>query len=74
MALAIEIMTAAAGVDQRAPLRPSVGVRAAHACVRQVVPALTEDRPLYKDIEAIVKLIDTGALTSAVATATQALV
>jgi histidine ammonia-lyase len=42
--------------------------------VRQVVPALTEDRPLYKDIEAIVKLIDTGALTSAVATATQALV
>jgi histidine ammonia-lyase len=53
--LAIELMTAAAGIDQRAPLRPSTGVAAAHACIREVVAALTEDRPLYKDVAAIAR-------------------
>ncbi len=53
--LAIELMTAAAGIDQRAPLRPSTGVAAAHACIREVVAPLTEDRPLYKDIAAVAK-------------------
>src|SRR5208337_2590794 len=48
--LAIEIMTAAAGIDQRAPLHPSSGVASAHAAVRRQVAPLTEDRPLYKDI------------------------
>ncbi len=33
-ALAIEILTAAAGLDQRSPLAPSPGVAAAHAAVR----------------------------------------
>ncbi len=54
-ALAIELMTAAAGIDQRAPLRPARGVAAAHLCIREVVPKLTEDRPLYKDISAVAK-------------------
>jgi histidine ammonia-lyase len=51
-ALAIELMTGAAGIDQRTPLLPSRGVRAAHAAIRQKVAPMTEDRPLYLDIEA----------------------
>jgi histidine ammonia-lyase len=72
-ALAIEIMTAAAGIDQRAPLKPSAGVAAAQRTVRARVPAMTEDRPLYKDITETAALIDSGALRSAVEEATGAL-
>jgi histidine ammonia-lyase len=63
--IAIEIMTAGAGVDQRAPLAPSGGVKAAQATLRKVVAPMTEDRPLYKDIDATLKLIDSGALVGA---------
>ena len=65
-ALAIEIMTAAAGVDQRAPLAPSKGVRAAMAAVRERVAPMTEDRPLYQDIAAVCEMVDSGALVATV--------
>jgi histidine ammonia-lyase len=65
-ALAIEVMTAAAGVDQRAPLRPSVGVLAALAAVRERVAPMTEDRPLYRDIAKVAELLSTGELLRAV--------
>ncbi|MFO0763081.1 MAG: histidine ammonia-lyase [Byssovorax sp.] len=65
--LAIELLTAAAGVDQRRPLRPSKGVAAAVAAVRAIVPELAEDRPLYRDIEAVqARMIASGALIRAV--------
>ena len=64
--LAIEIMTAAAGIDQRAPLHPSSGVSSAHAAVRRRSAPLTEDRPLYKDIAAVASLIVEGTLLQAV--------
>jgi histidine ammonia-lyase len=64
--LAIEILTAAAGIDQRAPLHPSSGVTAAHAAVRQQVAPLTEDRPLYKDIARVASLIQGGGLLETV--------
>lgn len=64
--IAIELMVACAGIDQRAPLVPSVGVRAAHAAVRAVVPPLTEDRPLYRDIQAVAELLRSGAIERAV--------
>jgi histidine ammonia-lyase len=60
--IAIEIMTAAAGIDQRKPLAPSRGVRAAQAAVRELVPPMTEDRPLYRDIEAVARLVASGGL------------
>jgi histidine ammonia-lyase len=63
--LAIEILTAAAGLDQRAPLAPSRGVAAAHGVVRARVAPLTEDRPLYQDIARVAELIASGALVSA---------
>ena len=65
-ALAIELMTAAAGVDQRVPLKPSRAVAAAHGKLRETIPPLDEDRPLYQDIAAARALIDTGALVAAV--------
>jgi histidine ammonia-lyase len=60
--LAIEILTAAAGLDQRAPLTPSKGVAAAHAAVRERIAPLTEDRPLYGDIATVAALIVKGEL------------
>ncbi len=65
--LAIEILTAAAGLDQRAPLVPGAGVAEAHAAVREVVAPLDDDRPLYDDIARLVELIETGALADRVA-------
>jgi histidine ammonia-lyase len=65
-ALAIEIMTAAAGLDQRKPLVPSKGVAAALACVREVVAPMTEDRPLYKDIAAVCARVDDAGLVRSV--------
>ncbi|UQA63530.1 histidine ammonia-lyase [Polyangium aurulentum] len=64
--LAIEIMTAAQGIDQRRPLRSSAAVERAYAAVRAVVPTLDEDRPLYRDIEAVKGLVTSGALARAV--------
>jgi histidine ammonia-lyase len=64
--LAIELMTAAQGVDQRKPLAPSKGVAAAHAAVRSVVEVLVEDRALYRDIAAVRELLRGRALIAAV--------
>ena len=72
--LAIEIMTAAAGIDQRKPLRPSRGVEAAQAVVRGKVAPMTEDRPLYRDIAAVAEmLVGGGELVRAVERAVGAL-
>jgi histidine ammonia-lyase len=64
-ALAIEILTAAAGLDQRAPLAPSKGVAAAFSAVRAAIAPLTEDRPLYRDIETVAQMISRGTLAAA---------
>lgn len=63
--LAIEVLAAAAGLDQRAPFDPSVGVRAALAAVRERVPKLTEDRPPYLDINVLVTMLTGGDLRAA---------
>jgi histidine ammonia-lyase len=67
--LAVEALCAARGLDLRAPLRPGPGIAAAHAVIREVVPAPKGDRPLYKDIAAVDQLIATGRLAAAVAAA-----
>jgi histidine ammonia-lyase len=64
--IAIEIMTAAAGLDQRKPLRPSRGVEAALAKVRERVAPMTGDRPLYEDIASVDAFLVTGELARAV--------
>jgi histidine ammonia-lyase len=65
-AIAIEMLVACAGIDQRKPLKPSTGVAAAHGAVRKRVPPLTEDRPLYRDIAAVREMIRDGSLLAAV--------
>jgi histidine ammonia-lyase len=64
--LAIEILTAAQGIDQRRPLRSSKAVERAHDVVRGASPTLVEDRPLYKDIGVVRELLVTGELVRAV--------
>ena len=60
--LGIELLVAASGLDQRAPLKPAKRVAALHAKVREVVAPLTEDRVLYKDIRAASLLVDAGEI------------
>jgi histidine ammonia-lyase len=64
--LAIEVLTASQGIDQRRPLRAARGVAAAHDAVRKVVPELGDDRPLYRDIAAVAELLRSGELVRAV--------
>jgi histidine ammonia-lyase len=59
--IAVEMICAAAGIDQRSPLRPAQGTAQAHARVRTLVPPLVDDRPVGVDIEAVTALIDGGA-------------
>jgi len=60
--LAVELLVAAQALDLRAPLRPARKVAEAHARIRTVVPHLSEDRPLHRDIEAVCRLVDEGRL------------
>jgi len=66
-ALAIELLTASQGIEQRRPLSAGTGVEAAHAAIRASVPALDDDRPLYADIAKVSALIESGQLLAAVA-------
>ena len=58
--LAIETLCAAVGLDWRLPRLPGVGVRAAHAAVRAVVPPLDGDRAVSPDVEKVARLLHLG--------------
>ena len=64
--LAIELMCACQAIDLRGDKGMGSGTGAAYRCVRNVVPFLTEDRPLYGDINECEQLIIDGALVSEV--------
>src|ERR1700759_537061 len=51
MVLAIEMMSAAQGLDYRYPLKPAREVEQARVAVRSLVPRLAEDRVLSVDME-----------------------
>jgi histidine ammonia-lyase len=61
---AIELITAAEGLEYRAPMQPGLGVRKAYQIVRAHVPRLIADRPLAPDIEKIVRVIRSGEFDS----------
>ena len=67
--LAIELMCACQAIDLRGDKGMGVGTRAAYDCVRAKIPYLTEDRPLYDDINLSEALIIDGSLVAAVAKA-----
>jgi len=57
---AIELLTAAEGLEHRAPLRPGRGVEQLLEVIRKRVARLTGDRPLAPDIERITEAIRSG--------------
>jgi histidine ammonia-lyase len=57
LVLAIELISAAQGLEYRLPLQPGKGVRQAYEIVRNHVRRLGADRPLAPDIERIVAVI-----------------
>jgi histidine ammonia-lyase len=58
--IAVELMCAAQGVEQRA-LSPAPGAGRVRDVVRSVCPPLTSDRPPGPDIERVAELIEAGA-------------
>jgi len=64
--LAIELLSAAQGVDFLAPNRPAKGTGAAYDLIRTVVTHMDEDRLLHPDIEAVHRLVADESLVKAV--------
>lgn len=60
--LAMEIMCACQGIDMRGNKGLGKGTKPVYEAVRKSVPVLTEDRPLYEDINACEELIIDGTL------------
>ena len=58
--LAIELLTAAEGVEHRRPLKAGRGVEQAFAAVREVAPPLTHDRALSGDIARVAEALRRG--------------
>lgn len=65
--IAIEALTAAQGVELRAPLGTSPQLQKVLHVIRQHVPSLDVDRYMADDIETARKLVASGALVNAVA-------
>jgi histidine ammonia-lyase len=63
--LAIEVLTAARGIDMRAPLTPAPATGAVVAAVRARVAGPGADRHLAPEIEAVVELAREGSLVAA---------
>jgi histidine ammonia-lyase len=63
--LAIEVLTAARGIDMRAPMLPAPATSAVVAAVRTRVDGPGADRYLAPEIEAVVELARDGSLVAA---------
>jgi histidine ammonia-lyase len=66
LALSIELLAGAQGVEFLAPLEPGEGARAVRSAVRELSPRLRDDRPLSEDIERVAAAIRDGSLLAAV--------
>jgi histidine ammonia-lyase len=64
--LAIELLTAARGIEMRAPLRPAPATGAVIAALRESVDGVGTDRFLAPEIEAAVELVRSGRALAAV--------
>ena len=58
--LAIELLTAAEGLEHRRPLKAGVGVERAHAAIRKIASPLVQDRALSDDIARVAEAIRQG--------------
>ena len=64
--IGIEALTAAQGIDLRAPLRTSPELARAHAAIRAVVPTLDVDRYMAPDLAKASELVRSGVLNASV--------
>ncbi|GAA5019678.1 histidine ammonia-lyase [Terrabacter aeriphilus] len=64
--LAVELLTAARGIELRAPLAPSPATAAVVAVLRESVPGVGTDRFLAPEIESAVELVRSGRALAAV--------
>lgn len=64
--IGIEALTAAQGIDLRAPLKTSAELQRAHAAIRAAVPSLEDDRFMASDLEAAIELVRSGELNACV--------
>jgi histidine ammonia-lyase len=63
--VAIEMLCAAQGIEQRRPLQPAPGTGQLVDLIRSHVPPLTDDRSLTEEIEIVAGLIENGAVAAA---------
>jgi len=59
--IAVELVAACQAIDLLAPLATSAPLARAHAAIRRAVPTLDDDRPPAPDIEAVARLVSSGA-------------
>ncbi len=64
--VAIELMTAAQGLEFLKPLKPGNALRKVYNAIRKRVPPLEEDRQMSTDMEAITELVADGSLAKLV--------
>jgi histidine ammonia-lyase len=64
--IAVELICAAQGAEQRSPLEPANGTAALIAAIRSGVPPLEGDRPPSPDIETAATLIADGSIGAVV--------
>ncbi|HMN85244.1 MAG TPA: histidine ammonia-lyase [Bauldia sp.] len=62
----IEALSAAQGIELRAPLRTSAELEAVKAAIRKVVPSLGDDRFMAGDLARGTELVASGAIAAAV--------
>jgi histidine ammonia-lyase len=60
--LAVELLCAAEAIDLLAPLQTSAPLARVHAAIRQRVPRRAGDRPPAPDLDALARMIRSGAL------------
>lgn len=65
--LAIELLTAAQGLEFHKPLKCGRGTSVIYDQIRKVVPPLEEDRILYNDVQSVLQLVQEDVLIKAVA-------
>ncbi|KAA1179531.1 histidine ammonia-lyase [Rhizobium tropici] len=66
--IGIEALTAAQGIELRAPLTTSPELTLAIASIRAAVPSLEEDRYMANDLKAASELIGSGTLNASIST------
>lgn len=64
--LAIELMTAAQGLEFHKPLQCGEGTKIAYSKIREVVPPLERDRVIYDDVQKVLCLVKNETLLNAV--------